>query len=303
MLLGVPARSGRLRHSPSLELKIGGAESNVAIALCRLGIRAGGTGYLSADEIGQLVLDRIRAEGVDTSQVRRIEDYPTGLYLREYLGGNVRAYYYRKESAASTMGREAFDLSYLEGARFLHLTGITPALSSSCKEFVRWGAQEAKKRSVKVSFDINFRSKLWSAKEAREFTEGMVSKVDVLFVGDEEASAIWGEGGEEVLRKLAGMGPQEVVLRRGEKGSRALVEGKLFEQGAFEVTEVDPVGAGDAFVAGYLAGHLWELGPEERLRIANAMGSYSVMTLGDYEGLPDREELEAFLSGEQELGR
>jgi 2-dehydro-3-deoxygluconokinase len=94
-----------------------------------------------------------------------------------------------------------------------------------------------------------------------------------------------------------------VVLRRDEEGSRALVEGKPFEQQAFSITEVDPVGAGDAFVAGYLVGHIWELGPKKRLRVANAMSSYSVRPLGAYEGLPDREELEAFLSGEEELGR
>lgn len=303
MVLGVPAWPGRLRHAPSLELKIGGAESNVAIALCRLNISTGWIGYLGADETGQLVLDRIRAEGVDTSRVRRFQSSSTGLYLRENLGGEVRAYYYRKESAASLMAPEAFDPDYLNGTRYLHLTGITPALSFSCKEFVRWAAKEACARNVKISFDVNYRSKLWSSQDAKEFVEEMLPIINVLFVGAEEASAIWGEGGEELLRKLASMGPHEIVLRRGKEGSQALIDGRLFEQSAFTVAEVDPVGAGDAFVAGYLAGHLWELPSEERLRVANAMGSYSVMTLGDYEGLPSQEELRMLLEGKGELGR
>src|SRR3712207_557666 len=119
MVLGVPPRPGRLRHATSLELKIGGAESNLAIALSRLGLRAGWASYLGDDEPGQLVLDRIRAEGVDTSGVRRLLDYPTGLYLREQVGSQTRVYYYRKGSAASTMSAEAFDPDHLEGARFL----------------------------------------------------------------------------------------------------------------------------------------------------------------------------------------
>src|SRR4028118_1590993 len=96
MILGVPAMPGRLRHASGLELKIGGAESNVAIALSRLGLSAGWVGYLSADEPGQIVLDRIRGEGVDTSRVRRLEDTFTGLYLREKVGAEVRGYDYRE---------------------------------------------------------------------------------------------------------------------------------------------------------------------------------------------------------------
>ncbi|MDQ2672456.1 MAG: PfkB family carbohydrate kinase, partial [Actinomycetota bacterium] len=120
MVLGVPPRPGRLRHAASLELKIGGAESNLAIAISRLGLSAGWAGYLGDDEPGQIVLDRIRAEGVDTSRVRRIENRPTGLYLREQIGTDVRVYYYRRDSAASTMQREAFDPDYFSGARFVH---------------------------------------------------------------------------------------------------------------------------------------------------------------------------------------
>jgi 2-dehydro-3-deoxygluconokinase len=304
MILGVPALPGRLRHAPGVELKIGGAESNVAIALSRLGLSAGWIGYLSADEPGQLVLDRIRGEGVDTSQVRRLEEASTGFYLREKVGTEVRVYYYRQDSAASKMAPEAFDPNYIRGAEFLHLTGITPALSADCRAFVLWAAEQASVSGVRVSFDVNYRSKLWSTTDAKGFVEEVLPLVDLLLVGDQEAQALWGRDDEEFARELTeGVGPQEVVLKRGAEGSLVLVEDEIVEQPAFPVAEVDPIGAGDAFAAGYLAGHLWGLTPEERLRVANAMGAYSVMTLGDYEGLPSREELQAFLSGKRGLGR
>jgi 2-dehydro-3-deoxygluconokinase len=94
-----------------------------------------------------------------------------------------------------------------------------------------------------------------------------------------------------------------VVLKLGKEGSAVLLEGSFLDQPGFEATEVDPVGAGDAFDAGYLAGHLWDLGVEERLRVANALGAMSVATLGDYEGLPDGRELWDFLEGTEDLGR
>jgi 2-dehydro-3-deoxygluconokinase len=303
MVLGVPPRPGRLRHAGNLELKIGGAESNLAIALSRLGLSAGWAGYLGDDEPGQLVLDRIRAEGVDTSRVRRIEGRPTGLYLREQVGADVRVYYYRQGSAASTMQRDAFDPAYLGGARFVHLTGITPALSEGCRAFVLWAAREAGASGARVSFDVNYRSKLWGTKEAREFAEEILPEVYLLLAGDEEARALWDRDDETLVRELAGLGPEEVVLKTGSAGSLALIDGEILEHPAFGVPEVDPVGAGDAFAAGYLAGHLWGLPAKERLRAANAMGALSVATLGDYEGLPDKDELRAFLEGEESLGR
>jgi 2-dehydro-3-deoxygluconokinase len=300
MVLAVPPRPGRLRHAGSLELKIGGAESNLAIALSRLGLSAGWVSYLGDDEPGQLVLDRIRAEGVDTSLVRRIKERPTGLYLREQVGTDVRVYYYRRGSAAATMPPEAFDLDYLSGTGFLHLTGITPALSEDCRDFTLWAARGS---GARVGFDVNYRSKLWGTEEAREFTEEILPEVYLLFVGDEEARALWGSDDEDLVRELARKGPEEVILKRGGAGSLAFVEGEVLEHPAFTVAEVDPVGAGDAFDAGYLAGHLWDLPAEERLRVANAMGAMSVATLGDYEGLPNEDELWAFLDDERILGR
>jgi 2-dehydro-3-deoxygluconokinase len=300
MVLGVPARPGRLRHVPSLELKIGGAESNVAIALSRLGVSAGWASLLGEDEPGRLVFDRVRAEGVDVSRVRRVRGLPTGLYLREQVGQEIRVYYYRRGSAASTMTLKALDPEYLKEAEFLHLTGITPALSEDCRAFTLWAARED---GTRVSFDVNYRSKLWGSGEARAFVEEILPSVDLLFVGDDEARALWGRDDKDLVRELAARGPREVVLKLGREGSLALVDGRIIARPAYPVDEVDPVGAGDAFDAGYLAGHLWGLAPEERLRVANAMGALSVATLGDYEGLPDKDELWAFLEGRKALGR
>jgi 2-dehydro-3-deoxygluconokinase len=302
MVLVTPAQPGRLRHAAQVELRIGGAESNVAIALARLAEESGWISWLSNDEIGELVLARVRAEGVDTSQVRQIEG-STGLYMRERIGDGVRVYYYRHGSAASYLDADAFDPAYLDGAQFLHLTGITPALSPACQRFMRWAMNEAKRRGVNVSFDVNYRSKLWTPEAARAEIEALLPLIDLLFVGDEEAEALWGESGEALLHNFAQRGPSEVVLKRGAAGSSALVAGTLLEAPAFTVTAVDPIGAGDAFAAGYLAGHLWQAEPHMRLRIASAMGAYSVMNVGDYEGLPTKAELWSFLEGRKALGR
>src|SRR3712207_1721819 len=150
MVLVVPTAAGRLRHATNVALSVGGAESNVAIALSRLGIPASWISALGDDELGELVLHRVRAEGVDTRAVRRVPDRPTGLYLREEVAGALRVYYYRRGSAASTLAPGAFDPAVLEGASFLHLTGITGALSPESAEFLPWAARCARDRKSVV---------------------------------------------------------------------------------------------------------------------------------------------------------
>ena len=303
MVLITPTEKGRLRHASRVELRIGGAESNVAIALARLGFSVGWVSWLGDDELGELILHRIRGEGVDTSQVKRVEGAPTGLYLRERVGSTVRTYYYRSGSAASRMRPSAFDPEYLASAKILHLTGITPALSASCRAFTVWAIEEARRRNLMVSFDVNYRSRLWSPEDARAFVEQIAAYVDVLFVSSEEASVLWGDASPDLLWRLTALGPEEVILMQGAEGASALVNREVVTQEAYSVTEVDPIGAGDAFVAGYLAGKLWGLAPGKRLQVGCAMGAFSVMTLGDYEGLPSRGELWAFINGQKDLGR
>jgi 2-dehydro-3-deoxygluconokinase len=303
MVLVVPSGPGRLRHATDVTLSIGGAESNVAIGLSRLGIPAGWVSALGDDELGELVLHRVRAEGVDTSAVRRLPGRPTGLYLREEVGGAHRVYYYRRGSAASTLAPGAVDPSVLEGAAFLHLTGITGALSPESAEFLMWAARTAHDAGVRVSYDVNYRSRLWEPAAARAASEAMLPHVDVLLVGDEEAHALWGWDDKTCLERLADAGPGEVVLKLGARGCAAVIEGKRLTSPGFPALQVDPIGAGDAFAAGYLAGSVWGLDAADRLRTANAMGAFCVQNLGDYEGLPSRRELIAFLDQAVDLGR
>ncbi|SOD97674.1 sugar kinase [Blastococcus haudaquaticus] len=303
MVLVVPTAPGRLRHAGAVTLSIGGAESNVAIGLSRLGVPAAWVSAVGEDEPGELVLHRIRAEGVDTRAVRRVPDRPTGLYLREEVAGAHRVYYYRRGSAASTLAPGAFDPAVLGGADFLHLTGITGALSPEAAEFLPWAARTARAAGVRVSYDVNYRSRLWDAAAARAASEAMLPHVDVLLVGDEEARALWGWDEDTCLDHLADRGPGEVVLKLGARGCAAVVDGERLSSPGFPARQVDPIGAGDAFAAGYLAARLWDMDPAERLRTANAMGAYCVQSLGDYEGLPSRRELTSFLDRTVDLGR
>ncbi|MGY1605276.1 sugar kinase [Geodermatophilus sp. SYSU D00815] len=303
MVLVVPTSPGRLRHATGVTLSIGGAESNVAIGLARLGVPASWISALGDDEPGELVLHRVRAEGVDTGAVRRVPDRPTGLYLREEVAGALRVHYYRRGSAAATLAPGAFDPAVLDGAGFLHLTGITGALSPECAEFLVWAARTAAEAGVRVSYDVNYRSRLWEPAAARAATEALLPHVDVLLVGDDEAAALWGWDEGACLDRFPNSGPGEVVVKLGARGCAAVVEGERLTSPGFPARQVDPVGAGDAFAAGYLAATLWGREPGERLRTANAMGAFCVQGLGDYEGLPSRRELTAFLDRTVDLGR
>jgi 2-dehydro-3-deoxygluconokinase len=303
MALMVPPGPGRLRHATSLALSIGGAESNVAIGLARLGIPSSWISMLGDDELGELILNRLRAEGVDTSAVRRISERPTGLYLREEVAGRLRVYYYRSGSAAATLAPHAFEASILSGAAFLHLTGITGALSPQCAEFLPWAVKSARDAGVRVSYDVNYRSRLWAPAAARAATEALLPFVDVLLVGHEEAHALWGWETDVALEQFSEAGPAEVVLKLGADGCAAVIDGERLTSAGFPARELDPIGAGDAFDAGYLAATLWGWAPEKRLRTANAMGAFCVQNLGDYEGLPSRRELDAFLEQTPDLGR
>jgi 2-dehydro-3-deoxygluconokinase len=297
MIQMAPRQTGLLRHARAFERYVGGAESNVAIGLARLEHEVGWISRVGADEFGACVQSTIRGEGVDTSQVIRDEEAPTGVYFKEQRrADHTRVYYYRDGSAASRLGPSDLDPDYIGRAEYLHLTGITPALSDHCREATWEALRIADERDVAVSFDPNVRRKLWSEAEARATLRDMVPAVHTLLTGAGEAALLTGEDDpRRAARALRDLGPTQVVVRLGAEGALGLGPNGFAQRPAIEVKPVDVVGAGDAFTAGYLSGQLRGHSIEQSLRIGNVAGGLATTVQGDCEGIPTREEVRAYL--------
>ncbi|MEZ4700772.1 MAG: sugar kinase [Rhodothermales bacterium] len=305
MTLFVPARIGRLRYANHYERSVAGAESNTAIGLAKLGHRVGWLSRVGDDEFGQYILSFLRGEQVDVSRVRLTPDAPTGVFFKERRSLDAtRVFYYRAGSAASRLHPHDLDADYLRSARYLHLTGITPALSASCRETTKAAIQIANEAGVPISFDPNLRLKLWSAGEAREAFLEILPHVQLVLTSLDEAALITGlSDPERAAARLLDTGPSTVVIKRGEEGATAAdAEGILFAP-AMKVSVVETVGAGDAFNAGFLSGRLrgWSLA--ESLRLGNIMGALATTAPGDIEGLPDWAEVQAYLGGDAPVAR
>lgn len=281
-----------LIRQPTLRLGFGGAESNVAIGLARLGRAAHWIGRLGTDEVGELIARELRAEAVSTSIVR--DPAPTGLMLKtRQASGRVQVSYYRTHSAGSRLAPADLDEAVIAGARILHVTGITPALSASASDAVRRAVTLAEEHGVTVSFDVNFRSRLWPQDRARTVLGHLLGKADVFFATTEEALLFTDEKDPEAqARAIAALGPGQVVIKLGSAGSVACVDGVVHRQRPQPVAVVDPVGAGDAFAAGYLSAVLAGEDAAERLRIAGLCGARAVTVAGDWEGAPFAAEID-----------
>jgi 2-dehydro-3-deoxygluconokinase len=285
-------QTGPLAHASTLSLGIGGSESNVAIGLQRLGVQAVWCGRVGGDSLGQLVEREIRAEGVGV-RVAVDPSAPTGLMIKERrTPATQRVSYYRAGSAGSRLGPEDIGDELVARAALLHVSGITAALSEQAAATLRYAIGVARRAGVPVSFDLNYRSNLWSPEGARSVYRDIIPLADIVFAGDDEAAIAVGDAEpEELARRIAAMGPGQAIVKLGADGALALVDGELYRQEAVPVDAVDTVGAGDAFVAGYLAELVDGHGPAVRLRTAAATGAFACLVPGDWEGLPRRSDL------------
>jgi 2-dehydro-3-deoxygluconokinase len=297
-LLGAP-EIGLLRHANMMRLSVGGAESNLAIGLARLGKRAAWIGRVGDDEFGALVRRTLAAEGVD-GRVRVDPAAPTGLMVKyRRTGTTTQVLYYRKGSAGSRLDRSDIDADLVRSARVLHLTGITPALSDSARDAVDYAVEIARDAGILVSLDLNYRSKLWSAAEAGSVLAVLVAHADLVFATEPEARLlVTGDGPAALGLALAGYGPKRVVVKRGALGAVAVIGGEVLDLPAYPVTEVDPVGAGDAFAAGYLSTLLDGGDPAQCLATGALAGAFTVTVPGDWEGLPFPADLQLLQTAE-----
>ncbi|MBI3937608.1 MAG: sugar kinase [Betaproteobacteria bacterium] len=298
-------RPGLLRYVTSYERHAGGAETNVAVGVLRLGHSAGWISRVGEDEFGHYLVSFFRGEGIDVSQVKIDREHPTGLFVRQRSGvGGGQNFYYRKHSAASFLSVEDIDEGYISQARVLHVTGITPSLSPSCREAVIYAMKLARKHGVKVSLDPNIRLKMWNEDDARETINEMLKYTDFLFPGIEECNLLFGSAElGHVSRKVETLGVQLVAIKLGANGAVAKKNTEEVAVEGHKVPVMDTFAAGDAFTAGFLAGYLngWKL--RESLVYANAVGALTVTVRGNVEALPTREQVEQFLGGRDSIHR
>ncbi|WP_054955145.1 sugar kinase [Paenibacillus dakarensis] len=304
MGLLIAAGGKGLEYTSNLTPSFGGAETNVAIGLSRLGHSAGWCGRLGNDPFGHRIYKTVRGEGVDVTRASFTDEAPTGLMIREHAAGKSSVYYYRKLSAASKMTPEHLDEEYIAGAKILHITGITPALSTSCAETAAEAMDIARKHGVKVSFDPNLRLKLWDIEAAQKVILPLALKADYFLPGLDELKLLYEtESTDQIFSRLSELSAVSII-KGGEDKTYILENGKMSVVPYFKVDQViDTVGAGDGFCAGFLAGLLREYSLEEAVRVGNLIGSQVIQTVGDWEGLPSAAQIERLLAGNAHIER
>ncbi|WP_309067495.1 sugar kinase [Microbacterium sp.] len=296
----VAGRTGRLQQVRDMRLGFGGAESNVAIGVARLGGAAGWIGRIGADAVGELIARELRAESVETHAVVD-GGAATALMLKERPHpGTSRITYYRQGQAGSRLQAEDVPADVVAAARVLHVTGISAGLGAGPLAAVHAAIDHAKAAGVLVSFDVNHRASLWSGPAAAtEAYRGLAARADVVFAGDDEAHLVTGETDpERQLDALLGLGAAHAIVKLGERGATyASASGERARRDAVRVSVVDTVGAGDAFVAGWLYELTRGSDAGARLDTAVACGALACTAEGDWEAAPTPSDLAWLRSG------
>ncbi|MFA9557833.1 sugar kinase [Evansella sp. AB-rgal1] len=316
MILFQPMPEGSIAYAPMFSKSVGGAESNVALGMSRLGKKTRWISRLGNDPFAGTIMSTLAGEGVDVTHVIRDDQAPTAVFFKESKGyGDPNVYYYRRNSAASKFKPEDVKTEWFEDARHFHVTGITPALGENTTDLVVEAMKEAKKQGLTVSFDPNLRRKLWSEEVARDTLLSLIPLCDIFMPGLDEAEFLLGsKTEEEYCQAFLDMGAKLVVLKLGTKGSMAKFADTVLYGDPFKVESVvDTVGAGDAFAAGFLSvlldeenvlseGVLQTSVPKALTR-ANTMGALATQFKGDWEGAPTLVEVENIVAGKQNTTR
>lgn len=308
MIRFTPPGMQRLEQAHSLDLWVAGAELNVAVGVARLGGSAAWVSRLPANPLGRRVAAHARANGVDTAPVRWTDEGRLGLFFVE-VGQTPRpsaTLYDRGDSAFASLDPAEFDWPQLvRGARALHTSGITPALSPRCAQAAAEAIAAAQAAGCHTSFDLNFRARLTTPAEARRSIEALAPGVDTLIASMSEVEAVFeltGEPADVATRLRAELGVERVVVSTrvtcgdGMQVRRsALSDGQILQEDSPRFMTVDPLGGGDAFVAGFLFG-LLEDGPQRGLELAGAVAALKQSIPGDF-AIVGPEDVEDLLAG------
>ncbi len=291
MVVLIPDAVGPLRHASRFTRALAGAESNTAIGLLRLGHTAAWISRLGEDEFGRFVLSTIRGEGVDVRGARLDPDAPTGVMFKERRSGmDSRAVYYRAGSAASRLDDADVSDEAFSGARWLHLTGITAALGEGGpRRAMRRALELARRHGLQVSFDPNYRARLWTPAQAGPVLREFAGCCDHLLLGLDEGRILFGADSPEAVAAAAvAAGAGRGAVKLGAAGALVWDGHALSAIAPHRVDVVETTGAGDAFAAGYIAAGLEGRPAADAGRMGSVCGALACTAAGDWEGAPEQ---------------
>lgn len=290
-------QEGSLAEVGQFSVGWGGDTSNFAIAVSRAGGRAGYLTRLGDDEFGESFLRLWAREGVDTTHVVKDPSSFTGIYFISRKGSKHFFTYFRKNSAASLMTPDFLPKTYISSAKLLHVSGISQGISASACDTVFAGIGMAKAAGVLVSYDPNFRSRLWPVERARAVIHETFRQADLVFPSIEDARLLTGiSEAEEIARAYLAMGPKAVVMKLGGEGALLATKAGIRRFPPFRVPSIDMSGAGDTFDGAFVVGHLsgWPL--DQCMRFANAAAALTTTGLGCVTPVPRRAQIEALMA-------
>ncbi len=301
-----PPNYQRFDQTKSLEMHIGGSELNTAVGLARLGLNVRWFSRLTDNGIGRRIARELVMQGVDASAICWTPQDRIGIYYMEE-GKSPRAsqvIYDRAGSAMSHIQPTDFDQTALLTPlpRLCHLSGITLAISQSSAQTARVLWEACRAQNVIMSFDLNYRAKLWTPDQARAGCDFWMQSADIIFIPERDAITIYGTSD---LSELHARYPQAtLIMTKGANGASAITpEGEFFHQEVYPVETVCRIGGGDAFSAGYLYGHLNQANIKTCLRYGSAVAALKYTLPGDLPLIDRQQVLDLVYSATQSLQR
>lgn len=292
-----------LQHAELFRKFLAGAEVNVSIGLTRLGHPVSYVTKLGNDPFGHFIADKLAKEGIGTQNATFDDAHLTGFQIKSRVeNGDPDIFYFRKNSAASTLSPEDIDQVDFAGVRHVHLTGIAPALSDSCRAAAQRLIARARENGATVSFDPNLRPSLWKDEATMVRTlNAFAAQSDIVLPGIGEGKILTGfEDPAQIAAFYRSAGAKCVIIKMGGQGAYVSEGTRAFTVPGFKVEKiVDTVGAGDGFSVGVISARLEGKSFEEAVRRGNAIGAMQIAVQGDNEGLPTPAQLEAFYAAHQ----
>jgi 2-dehydro-3-deoxygluconokinase len=265
----------------------GGDTANAAVAAARQGIAVGYLTALGEDTAGARFLDLWQREGVTTSGVRRSAERPTAVYFVSHGAAGHEFLYYRRDSAASAFGPADVDEAMVRGARILHASGISQGISASAADAVFHAMDVARSAGVRVSYDTNFRPRLWPAARASAVIHAAIAQADIALPGLDDAAALTGLTDPDAIADFyLRLGPPVVVLKLGAAGVLLATPERRLRLLAHPCRAVDATGAGDTFAGAFLARLILGDAPEAAARYASVAAALKCEGYGAVTPIP-----------------